>query len=104
MAKNSPPPPPGIFGLLISGPARRAAPLLMILVAIGGAGYWAWTQQAAHIKNDPLYQVTLDKIVLTTLPEWITTDVKTEALRDASLDPPLSALDPQLPERVAKAL
>lgn len=104
MAKNTPAPRPSILGLLVGGPARRAAPLAAILVAVGSVGYWAWTQQAAHIHNDPQYQVTLEKIVLTPSPEWITTDVKVEALRDASLDPPLSALDPQLPERVAKAL
>ena len=109
MAKNTPPPRPTIpiFGPLfhlLGGPARRVAPLVAILLALGGLGYWAWTQQQSHIENDPVYQVTLEKIVLTPSPEWIATDVKAEALRDASLDPPLSALDPLLAERVAKAL
>src|SRR5688572_9710844 len=103
MAKNTPPTPrrstaPG------PGPLRRAAPLIAIALGLAGLGYWAWNMQAPRIEGDPQYQITLDKIVLTALPEWITTDVKAEALRDASLDPPLSALDPQLAERVAKAL
>src|SRR5688572_13518846 len=103
MAKNTPPTPrrstaPG------PGPLRRAAPLIAIALGLAGLGYWAWSMQAPRIENDPQYQITLDKIVLTAPPEWITTDVKAEALRDASLDPPLSALDPQLAERVAKAL
>src|ERR1043166_7674108 len=110
MAKNTTPPRPTVpilgplFRLLVSGPAKRAAPLAAVIACLAGFGYWAWTRQAARIESDPLYQVTLDKIVLTPQPEWITTDVKAEALRDASLDPPLSPLDPQLAERVHAAL
>jgi hypothetical protein len=82
----------------------RIAPLLAIVAALALVGYGAWSSQARRIENDPLYQITLDEIVVAPpLPEWITTDLKAEALRDASLDPPLSVLDPQLAERAAKA-
>lgn len=90
----------------MSKPSRtinRVAPLLAIVVAVGLVGYGVWNSQSPRIETDALYQISLDEIVVTPLPEWITTDVKAEALRDASLDPPLSALDPQLAEQTAKA-
>lgn len=82
---------------------KRAAPLSAIAAAVTLLGYGAWSTQSRRIETDPLYQITLDEIVVTPLPEWITTDLKAEALRDASLDPPLPALDPQLAERASKA-
>jgi len=109
MAKHTPhPPAPKPFNpltaLLFSGPSRRAAPLLAIVAGVVAFGYWAWSKQAERIASDPLYQISFDRVVLTPPPDWVTTDVKVEAFREASLDPPLSALDPQLAERVAKAL
>ena len=89
-----------IFGLLF-GP--RMAPLLAIggLLAVGG--YWAWSQMRGAVVAEPHYQVTLESVVVSPLPEWIKSDVKGEALRDASLDLPLSVLDEDLVERLAKA-
>jgi hypothetical protein len=101
MAKSVSTQPPG---LPLGGLLRRAAPLLTIAGVIVGGTYWAWSRQQARIEAEGHYQIALSDIRITPVPEWITTDVIAEALRDASLDPPLSALDPTLAERVAKAL
>lgn len=82
---------------------RRAAPLFIIAGLLGGGAYWAWSQQSARIQAEGHYRIGSGDIHTTPRPEWITTDVATEALRDASLDPPFSSLDPALAERVAKA-
>jgi hypothetical protein len=86
-----------------AGTLRRAAPLFAVVAALSLGGYWAWTQQIERIGAEPHYQIGLDAVRLTPAPEWITTDVKAEALRDASLDLPLSSLDPKLAERAAQA-
>lgn len=82
---------------------RRAAPLLMIAATLSGGTYWAWSQQSARIEAEGHYRIGAADIHTTPRPEWITTDVTAESLRDASLDPPFSSLDATLPERVAKA-
>jgi hypothetical protein len=92
-----------LLGLVFGGPLRRALPLIAVSAAVGGVGYWAWTEQAPRIAVEQHYLVGLDAISITPPPEWITTDVKTEALRDGSIDLPVSVLDPQLVERLAKA-
>lgn len=87
----------------LSGILRRMAPLAAIVAVLIGGGYWAWQAQAPRIVEEPHYHVGFDDITVTPLPEWITTDVKTEALRDGSIELPLSVLDESATERLAKA-
>lgn len=82
---------------------RRAMPLLLIAGTLSGGTYWAWSRQSARIEAEGHYRIGSGDIRTTPRPEWITTDVAAESLRDASLDPPFSSLDPALAERVAKA-
>lgn len=82
---------------------RRVGPLLAIGAVFGGGGYWAWTKLRDPVLEQTHYVVTLESISTSPQPEWIKADVKTEALRDASIDFPASLLDDQLAARVAKA-
>lgn len=95
--------PTSFLGFLVFRPLRRVAPLVVVATVVGGGGYWAWTRQAERIAVEPHYRIGLEAINVTPPPPWIVADVKAEALRDASLDPPLDALDPQLAERTARA-
>lgn len=92
-----------IFNFVVLGPGRRLAPLWVVGLVLTVGGYWGWNEYQAQIAADPLYHVTLESIAVTPTPAWIKTDVKIEALRDASIDFPVSALDDQLAERIAKA-
>ena len=47
--------------------------------------------------------LTPDRVEITPIPDWIHTDIREEAFRDASLDEPLSILDENLVERIARA-
>lgn len=88
------------FGLLF-GPRMR--PILAVAAVLVGGAYWTWSQVREKVVAEAHYQVMLGDIVVTSPPVWIKADVKGEALRDASLDAPLSILDEQLAERIAKA-
>ena len=84
------------FGLLF-GPRMR--PILAVAAVLVGGAYWTWSQVREKVVAEAHYQVMLGDIVVTSPPVWIKADVKGEALRDASLDAPLSILDEQLAER-----
>ncbi|MCE9604104.1 MAG: hypothetical protein K8U03_04290 [Planctomycetia bacterium] len=89
-----------LFGILFG---RRVGPLLAIMIVFGGGGYWAWSRLRESVVVEEHYRVSLESIAVSPQPEWIRADVKNEALRDASLEFPLSLLDEQLSERIAKA-
>lgn len=106
MAKRSatPPPPPepasGIFSLL-----RQSGLVTLVVVCglLGGTAWFLWQQVHRTVATRGDNQLALNEIELPAKPVWIRADVRAEALRDASLDPPLSLLDASLPERLAKA-
>ncbi len=75
--------------------------LLIAGIAVGVTAMWPQIQE--HVsKNDDLW-LTVESIDVTPQPSWIRVDVRTEVLRDASLDGPISILDPALAQRVAEA-
>jgi hypothetical protein len=82
---------------------RRVGPLLAIVAVVGGGGYWAWSKLRDSVTGQSHYSITAESIVLSPQPDWIKADVKTEALRDASLELPLPLLDDALAERISKA-
>lgn len=96
-------------GIPVLGPlvrilfGRRIGPLVAIVVVFGGGGYWSWLKLRDSVFGQSHYVLTAESIVVSPQPEWIKSDVKTEALRDASLEFPLPLLDDQLAERVSKA-
>jgi hypothetical protein len=77
------------------------------LIALAGlmvAGRMAWQAIEPTVSNRPEFQLTADQVFVNPpLPAWIRTDVKREALRNASLERPMSLLTPNLVEQFAQA-
>lgn len=88
----------------LSGPGRWFVLPLVALAITAGALALLWRQVRDDVLQQPQYQITYDQIHLPETPPWIRRDIKTQALRDASLDEPLSLLDPELSARIARAL
>ncbi len=76
--------------------------IALIAVTIVGARI-IWQRMSNEIFLHADYQVELSEIEITPLPAWIRADIKAQSLRDGSLDPPLSIVDEDLLEKVAKA-
>jgi hypothetical protein len=106
-AKKTPPP---TFGTQLAGLVVRLVTqgrwLVVVLLFIGVLGVaWslAWQRVRDRVLADESYQVAARDIRLTPSPPWIHSDVKTEVLRDASLDGKLSLLDDDLTKRLSSA-
>lgn len=103
--KSKPAPSSGLFSMLVSMISRGrwfvVAALFLVVAAVG----WrlAWNRVRGHVLTDRDYQLSPRDIVLSPLPPWIHTDLKTEVIRDASLDASLSILDEDLTKRLANA-
>ena len=82
---------------------RRLAMALGGLAAIVLAAIQLWQQLRPHIAIQPEYLVASADMVITPPPEWIHSDVKAAAIRDAALPPKLSILDERLSERISQA-
>lgn len=89
---------------LALGPGRWLVLPAVALLLTAALLWFAWRQVRDDVLGGPQYQVTYDNIHLSPPPAWVRSDIKEQALRDASLDEPLSLLDPELPGRVARAL
>jgi cell division septal protein FtsQ len=85
------------------GKGRRIVALLLIAASIGGAGFGIWKYVEPQIFTGSHYTFDGRQISVSAPPAWIRTDIKSEVLQSASLDGPLSVLDPLLAERLAKA-
>jgi hypothetical protein len=72
-------------------------------LAAGGGGYAVWLSVRERVLTGDAYRLRPENVVVTPLPPWIKTDVRSEALRDASLDNGPSILERDLAERVALA-
>lgn len=98
----------GLARSLLAGAAfarRFSRPLigifLLALLAIAARSLWRRIKAEVLVRGD--YRLELHEIEITPLPTWIRGDLKAQALHDGSLDPPLSLLDEDLAERLAKA-
>jgi len=74
----------------------------VIFVTLYGARF-VWQRMRGEVFSHSDYQVELSEIEITPRPVWIRADIKAEALRDGSLDLPLSIVDEDLLEKIAKA-
>jgi len=83
--------------------ARRTVIAGVIVLATAGVAYGVWRQVRSHVLSSEQYLVKSQQILLTPRPPWIRSDVKDEVLREASLNGPLSLLEPQLTARIAAA-
>lgn len=110
-AKKSDPPPasfslfalPGKLVRLFQGETQPIALGVLIAAVFGALWYVGWRQVRNEVLTSPDYWLTLENVDTTPLPPWIHSDIRAEVFRDASLDGPLSIMDPKLSERIAKA-
>ncbi len=91
----------GIVGLLWRWRSLLGA--VVILAGACGAGWLAWRELHDSLERSPDSLLTGDAIEVVGIPDWITTDLKWQALRNASLDTPLPLDDPSLERRLARA-
>ena len=82
---------------------RRIQLAVLTLAAFGLCWAVAWYVVRDRVHQSDEYLLTADRVDLTPLPPWIHSDIKTEVLGSASLDGPLSILDPQLTQRLHDA-
>ncbi|HND53562.1 MAG TPA: hypothetical protein PLV92_14235 [Pirellulaceae bacterium] len=78
-----------------------AALFILVVFFAGGFGY-AWRHWGDVVRNHPRYLLTAETLQVTPQPEWIRTDVKSEVIRDGSLDN-FNLLEPQVTVKVARA-
>ncbi len=89
-------------------PARRAGGHRMVgaailLAALAGGSYAVWQQVRGHVMAGEEYQIDPARVTITPPPAWIHADVKSEVLREATFEGPLSLLDGDLTVRMASA-
>lgn len=84
--------------------AHRAglAALLVLVAAIAG-GWGLWWRYGDHARRHPDDILLPEAVRLRGIADWVRGDVKTEALRNASLDQGLPLDDPELQRRLARA-
>lgn len=101
MAAYSDPSSGGVAGLLW----RRRSLLGAVGILAAGciAGWVAWQQFGGLLERDADSLLTGETIEVVGIPDWITSDLKWQALRSASLDTPLPLDDPSLERRLARA-
>ena len=75
---------------------------VIVTVAIF-AGRVAWEKQREKVIRNEDSLLTADRIEVIGVPPWITTDLKWQALRNASLDMPLPLDAPDLERQLARA-
>jgi hypothetical protein len=76
-----------------------------VIVALSaGTCYLAWQEVGPHVLASAKYQVDADQInVAPPPPPWVHSEIKSDVLRDARVDGPLSLVDRELTVRLAAA-
>ena len=85
----------------VIGPGRTFTLAVIIVAAFTGAAWAVWRRVEKHVEASPDFLVRIDQIKITPQPEWVRSDVRAEAFRNASSpDRPLSIMDDNLAERI----
>lgn len=92
------------------GSDSGAAGLIVLLLVLWPAmwylvwrGVGNWRGVGEEVLSSAPYWLTVEQVAVTPAPAWIHCDVRADVFRDASLDGPLSILEPDLVERLADA-
>lgn len=91
----------GLRGFLAA--RRSGVGALLVLGGVGVAAWALWSRYAADLRSDPDMVLFPDAVVVSGVAPWVQGDLKTAALRDASLDGGLPLDDPELPQRLERA-
>jgi hypothetical protein len=87
---------------LLWGPGRTPTGVVLLLAMFLIGWYWVWERVGGQAFATGRYAISQQQVAITPLPPWIHSDVRAEVFRNASLDAPLSVLDDQLTERIAR--
>lgn len=69
--------------------------IALIVVSVAGWGMTrAWQQVAPSVSQHDRYLLSADSVTISSVPEWISSDVRSQVIRNAGLDRRLSVLDP----------
>ena len=90
-----------IFALIWSWRALLSAGVIVFGAIFAGRVAWEQYREGFVRNEDSL--LTADRIEVIGIPPWITTDLKWQALRNASLDMPLPLDAPDLERQLARA-
>ncbi|MFM7290213.1 MAG: hypothetical protein ACKO6B_03150 [Planctomycetia bacterium] len=82
---------------------RAGLGALVVIVAAACAGWAAWSRVSDPARSHPDMLLPPDAVELRGVAPWVRSDLKTEALRNASLDGGLPLDDPELSRRLARA-
>jgi hypothetical protein len=85
------------------GPGRRLPIYLLLAVALAAGWIALWRHVRERVIAGEQYRLRIQQIAITPRPAWIRADVRAEAIRDGSIDEPMSILDEDLTLRIAKA-
>jgi hypothetical protein len=106
--KRKSPPAAARFGqlaALLRGPGRPVT--ITVLLAVVFLAGWCWVWYGAGVReyvfSSGEYVVGPQEVIITPLPDWIHSDIRSEVFRNASLDGPLSIMDDDLAERIRNA-
>lgn len=89
--------------LLIRALPRSAVLPMLMVAAMVIAGGLLWRHYRDDIYQSEPYQLSADNVHATSPPEWIHSDVRGEAVRSAGIEQPVSILEEDLTERIARA-
>jgi len=81
----------------------RVLVALVVVVLLGWGTHGVWHYYAPQISQRSNYLLSDQRITISILPEWITGDVRTEAVRNAGLAGRLSILDEAFPQVIEDA-
>lgn len=82
---------------------RSGLAAIAMAIAAAAAGWFLWRQYGDRARADRGQILTPNDVELVGRADWVTSDLKAEALRDASLDGGLPLDDPELARRLARA-
>jgi hypothetical protein len=94
-------PPTGLRAFLATRRAGLGA--VAVVVAAAAGGWWAWQRIGDQVRGSSDATLFPGSVEVVGVPPWVRGDLRSEALRDASLDGGLPLDDPQLPRRLERA-
>ena len=92
----------GLWATLFAGRQAGWGGIAVVAAAVAG-GLLLWSRVSDDVRSDTGYVLEPAAIEVTGIAPWVRTDLKGEALRNASLDGRLPLDDPELPRRLARA-
>jgi hypothetical protein len=82
---------------------RAGIGAIAVVVAAAAIGWWGWARYAEQVQRSGGNILLPEKVDVIGVGPWISIDLKSEALRDASLDNGVPLDDPELARRLARA-